>query len=55
MMHKPVDIKGKKVLGSIELHPDLKPEAVKRLLSELSADATKRARTNRIAVVIVDA
>lgn len=53
-MQKPIDIKGKKVLGSIELHPDLKPEAVKRLLSELSADATKRARNGRIVIIIVD-
>jgi len=54
-MQKPVDIKGKKALGSIELHPDLKPEAVKRLLSELSADATKHARTHKVVIVIVDA
>ena len=55
MTQKPINLKGKKVLRSIELHPDLKPEAVKRLLNEMSANATKRARINSIAIVIVDA
>lgn len=55
MMKKPNDLKNKKVLRAIELSPDLKPDAIKRLLIELSADATKRARTNKIIVVIVDA
>lgn len=53
MMQKPVDLKGKKVLDSIELHPDLKPEAIKRLLNELSADATKSARTQKTYVAIL--
>jgi len=54
MTQKSVDLKGKKVLRSIELHKDLKPEAVRRMLNELSSDATKRARTTRIAIIIVE-
>jgi len=53
MTQKPIDLKGKKILRSVELNPDLKPEAVRRILNELSADATKRARTNKIAIIIV--
>ncbi len=53
MTQKPIDLKGKKILRSVELNPDLKPEAVRRMLSELSADATKRAHTNKIAIIIV--
>ena len=48
------DLKNRKLLRSIELHPDLKPEAVKRLLNELSADATKHARTQKITIAIVN-
>jgi len=55
MTDKPIDLKGRKVLRSVELHPDLKPEAVRRMLNELNADATKRARTSKIIVVFVDA
>jgi len=47
------DLKNRKLLRSIELHPDLKPEAVKRLLNELSADATKHARTQKIKIAIL--
>ena len=54
MTQKSVDLKGKKILRSIELHKDLKPEAVRRMLNELSADATKRARTTKIAIIIVE-
>jgi hypothetical protein len=53
MTQKAIDFKGKKVLRSIELHKDLKPEAVRRLLNELSADATKRAHTQVVRVIIV--
>ena len=53
MTQKPIDLKGKKILRSVELNPDLKPEAVRRMLNELSADATKHARTNKIAIIIV--
>jgi DNA-binding protein YbaB len=53
MTQKSVDLKGKKVLRSIELHKDLKPEAVRRMLNELSADATKRAHTQVIQVIII--
>ena len=53
MTQKPIDLKGKKILRSIELSPDLKPEAVKRMLNELSADATKRARTQCITVTVL--
>jgi hypothetical protein len=53
MTQKPIDLKGKKILRSIELNPDLKPEAVRRMLNELSADATMHARTNKIAIIIV--
>ena len=52
MTQKPVDLKNKKILHSVELHPDLKPDAVKRMLNELSADATKRARTQIVRVII---
>ena len=55
MTDKPIDLKGRKVLRSVELHPDLKHEAIRRMLNELNADATKRARTGRISIVIVDA
>ena len=54
MTHKPIDLKGKKILRSIELNPDLKPEAVRRILNELSADATKRARTHVLHVTITE-
>ena len=54
MTQKSVDLKGKKVLRSIELHKDLKPEAVRRILNELSAEATKRAHTTKIAIIIVE-
>ena len=54
MTQKTVDLKNKKALRSIELSPDLKPDAVKRMLNELSADATKRARTQVVRVVIVN-
>ena len=54
MTQKPIDLKNKKVLHSIELHPDLKPDAMKRMLNELSADATKRARTQVVRVVIMN-
>jgi len=53
MTQKPIDLKGKKILRSIELNPDLKPEAVRRMLNELSADATKRARTQDITVTVL--
>jgi hypothetical protein len=53
MTQKTVDLKGKKVLRSIELHKDLKPGAIRRLLNELSADATKRAHTQVVQVIIV--
>ena len=53
MTQKSVDLKGKKVLRSIELHKDLKPEAVRRMLNELSADVTKRAHTQVIQVIII--
>jgi hypothetical protein len=53
MTNKPFDLKNKKVLCSIELHPDLKPDAMKRILNELSADATKHARTKSVWVIIV--
>lgn len=53
MTQQLLDVKGKKVLRSIVLHKDLKPEAVKRMLNELSADATKRAHTQVIKVIIV--
>ena len=53
MTQKPVDLKGKKILRSIELNPDLKPEAVRRMLSELSTDATKHARTQGITVIVL--
>ena len=53
MTQKPIDLKGKKILRSVELNPDLKPEAVRRILNELSADATKRARTQGIAVTVL--
>jgi hypothetical protein len=53
MTQKPSDLKGKKILRSIELNPDLKPEAVRRMLNELSADATKRARTQGITVIVL--
>ena len=53
MTQKPFDLKGKKILRSIELSPDLKPEAVRRMLSELSADATKHARTQGITVIVL--
>jgi hypothetical protein len=52
MTDKPIDLKGRKVLRSVELHPDLKPEAVRRMLNELNADATKRARTQVIKIII---
>ena len=52
MTQKLIDLKGKKVLRSIELHKDLKPEAIRRMLNELSADATKRAHTQVIKVII---
>jgi hypothetical protein len=54
MTQKPVDLKGKKILRSVELSPDLKPEAVRRMLNELSADATKRARTQVLHVTITE-
>ena len=54
MTQKPIDLKGKKILRSVELNPDLKPEAVRRMLSELSADATKRARTRMVRVTITE-
>ena len=54
MTQKPIDLKGKKILRSIELSPDLKPEAVRRMLSELSADATKHARTRIVHVTITE-
>jgi|APCry1669189034_1035192.scaffolds.fasta_scaffold610285_1 hypothetical protein len=47
------DLKKRKLLRSIDLHPDLKPEAVKRLLNELNADAAKHARTQVLKVVIL--
>ena len=53
MTQKSVDLKGKKILRSVEIHPDLKPEAVRRILNELSADATKRAHTQVIQVIII--
>ena len=53
MTQKAIDLKGKKVLRSIELHKDLKPESVRRLLSELSVDATKRAHTQVVRVIII--
>ena len=53
MTQKPIDLKGKKILRSIELSPDLKPEAIRRMLNELSADATKRAHTQVVQVIIV--
>lgn len=52
MTQKSIDPKCKKMLRSIELHPDLKPDAVKRMLNELSADATKHARTQKVVVII---
>ena len=52
MTQKPIDLKGKKILRSVELNPDLKPEAVRRMLNELSADATKRARDQRIYLIV---
>ena len=53
MTQKPIDLKGKKILRSVELSPDLKPEAVRRMLNELSADATKHARTQCITVTVL--
>jgi hypothetical protein len=53
MTNKTLDLKGKKVLRSIELHKDLKPEAVRRMLNELSVDATKRAHTQKIVIVML--
>ena len=53
MTQKPIDLKGKKILRSVELSPDLKPEAVRRMLNELSADATKHARTQGIIVIVL--
>jgi hypothetical protein len=53
MTQKPINLKGKKVLRSIELHKDLKPESIRRMLNELSADATKRAHTQVIQVIVV--
>ena len=53
MTDKPIDLKGKKILRSVELNPDLKPVAVRRMLNELNADATKRARTQVVKIIIV--
>lgn len=53
MTEKPIDFKGKKVLRSIELHEDLKPEAIRRMINELSVDATKRAHTQKIIIVML--
>ena len=52
MTQKPIDLKGKKILRSIELNPDLKPEAVRRMLNELNAEVMKSANRNRITLVI---
>lgn len=52
MMQKSIDLKDRKILRSIELHPDLKSDAVKRMLNELCADAVKRARTQKVVVII---
>jgi hypothetical protein len=54
MMRKSIDIKDRKILRSIELHPDLKPEAMKRMLNELSTDAMKRARNRVVYLIITD-
>ena len=54
MTQKPIDLKGKKILRSVELHPDLKSEAVRRMLNELSTDATKHARTRIVHVTITE-
>jgi hypothetical protein len=52
MTQKSVDLKGKKVLRSIELHPDLKPQAMKRILDELNADVMKTSNRKRITLVV---
>lgn len=52
MMQKSIDIKNRKILRSIELHPDLKPEAVKRMLNELSTDVIKEAKATTILIAI---
>jgi hypothetical protein len=53
MTQKSIDLKNMKVLRSVELSPDLKPEAIKRFLNELSADATKRARTHKVTIAVI--
>lgn len=53
MTDKPIDLKGKKVLRSIELHKDLKPEAVRRILNDLSNDALKKCKTERISILLI--
>jgi DNA-binding protein YbaB len=52
MTQKPIDLKGKKILRSIELNPDLKPEAVRRMLNELNQEAMVSAKRKPTTVVI---
>jgi hypothetical protein len=52
MMQKPIDLKGKKVIRSIELHKDLKPDAIRRMLSELSAEASSASTRKKILLVL---
>jgi len=52
MTQKPINLKGKKFLSSIELHPDLKPGAVKRLLSEVSVEASSLSKRKKILIVV---
>ncbi len=52
MTQKQIDLKGKKILRSIELNPDLKPEAVRRMLNELNQEAMVSAKRKPTTVVI---
>jgi hypothetical protein len=52
MTQKPSDLKGKKILRSVELNPDLKPEAVRRMLSELNQEAMVSSKRKPTTIVI---
>jgi DNA-binding protein YbaB len=52
MTQKPIDLKGKKILRSVELNPDLRSEAVRRILNELNQEAMVSAKRKPTTVVI---
>ena len=52
MTQKPIDLKGMKILRSIELNPDLKPEAVRRMLNELNQEAMVSSKRKPTTIII---